>query len=48
MNDADLLRYLSTLSKRRTENNAEFLAPLGITPNQSEVLQVLSKKNLYH
>ncbi len=45
MNDADLLRYLiNAVQKEGQKKYAEFLAPLGITPNQSEVLQVLSKK----
>ncbi|MFT8693880.1 MAG: MarR family transcriptional regulator [Liquorilactobacillus satsumensis] len=45
MNDADLLRYLiNAVQKEGQKKYSELLAPLGITPNQSEVLQVLSKK----
>ncbi|WP_367366482.1 MarR family winged helix-turn-helix transcriptional regulator [Leuconostoc pseudomesenteroides] len=45
MNNADLLRYLiNAVQKEGHKKYAEFLSPLGITPNQSEVLQVLSKK----
>lgn len=45
MNNADLLRYLiNAVQKEGHKKYAEFLSPLGITPNQSEVLQVLSKR----
>ena len=45
MNNADLLRYLINAVQREGHKKyAEFLSPLGITPNQSEVLQVLSKR----
>ncbi|MCH4167889.1 MAG: MarR family transcriptional regulator [Streptococcaceae bacterium] len=45
MNDADLLRYLiNSVQKEGQKKYTELLAPLGITPNQSEVLQVLGKQ----
>lgn len=45
MNNADLLRYLINAVQREGHKKySEFLSPLGITPNQSEVLQVLSKR----
>lgn len=42
MNDIVRLRYLlNCVQKEGNKKYAELLAPLGITPNQSEVLQVL-------
>lgn len=44
MNDADLLRYLiNSVQKEGQKKYAELLSPLDITPNQSEVLQILAK-----